>query len=402
MTRADFASSPRQNDDWSLFRPAIWLPGPHLQTAWGRFLRRGPLVEYRRETWATPDGDRLEIDWVDGPAESPLLLALHGLEGCSQSLYMHGLFWRAARRGWRGVALNFRSCARPLGHCRGEPLPHHGRRIYHSGETSDLEWVVDRLVEREPKLRLVMAGTSLGGNVLLKWLGERGAAVPSAVRGAVAISAPHDLAAASRHLMTGLGPLYVRFFLDSLKEKALAFNRRWPGIVDVEGVRRARSFWEIDDAAVGPIHGFADAADYYARCSSIDVIDRIRVPTLLVNAADDPFIPVQVLARVRARASDAVTCLFTRRGGHVGFVRGLPGRARSWAEDRAIEFLVDRLGASASVGGGEKAGAEAERPGAAGRNEVAGDRGERRGEIAVAAQRAGDSTDEPRPIQDSL
>jgi predicted alpha/beta-fold hydrolase len=388
--------------EWSPFRPAAWLPGPHLQTAWSRFLRRGPLVEYRRETWKAPDGDTLELDWVDGPAESPLLLALHGLEGCSQSLYMQGILWRAARRGWRGVALNFRSCARPLRQRRAEPLPHQGRRLYHSGETSDLEWVVERLAEREPDLQLVVAGTSLGGNVLLKWLGERSAAVPRAVRSAVAISAPHDLAAASRHLMAGLGPLYMRFFLDSLKQKALAFDREWPGIVDVDGVRRARTFWEIDDAAVAPIHGFADAADYYARCSSIDVIDRIQVPTLVVNAADDPFIPGHVLSRVRARASAAVTCLFTRRGGHVGFVVGRPGRARSWAEDRAIEFLADRLEAAGLVSGGEKAGAEAERPGAARRDEVAGDRGERRGEVAVATERAGDPADEARPVQDRL
>jgi predicted alpha/beta-fold hydrolase len=384
------------------FRPARWLPGPHFQTAWGRLLRRGPLVSYRRELWDTPDDDRLILDWVDGPAEAPLLIVLHGLEGCSQSLYMQGLLWRAARRGWRGLALNFRSCARPLGQRRGQPTPNDGQRLYHSGETSDLEWVVERLIEREPGLRLVMAGTSLGGNVLLKWLGERGSTVPAAVRAAAAISAPHDLAAASRHLMTGFGPVYMRFFLDSLKEKALAFDRRRPGVVDVEGVRHARSFWEIDDAAVAPIHGFADAADYYARCSSIDVIDRVRVPTLLVNAADDPFIPAWVLARVRAQASKAVTCLFTRRGGHVGFVAGSPRRARSWAEDRAIEFLAERLDASELTGGCDQAAGEPQRPGATRRNEIAGDRGQRRGEVTVATQRAGDSAHQPRPIKDPL
>lgn len=332
------------DDLWTPFRPAAWLPGPHLQTAWSRFLRRGPRIEYRRETWDTPDGDLLELDWVDGPARSPLLLALHGLEGCSQSLYMQGLLWRAARRGWRGLALNFRSCAPPPGRPKGEWVLNRGRRIYHSGETSDLDWVVSRLAEREPDLRLLTTGVSLGGNVLLKWLGDRGETAPLAVRAAVAISAPHDLAAASRHLMGGLGPLYVRFFLKSLKRKALAFAERHPGLVDIEGVRRARSFWQYDDAAVAPIHGFQDAADYYARSSSIEVVDRIRVPTLLINAADDPFVPEHVLPRVRARASEHVTCLFTRRGAHAGFVVGAPWGARCWAEDRAIEFLAEHVG----------------------------------------------------------
>ncbi len=331
-------------DDWTPFRPSPWFPGPHLQTVWSRWFRRGPRVAYRRERWGTPDGDELVLDHVDGPAGAPLLLALHGLEGSSQSLYMQGLLWRARALGWRGVALNFRSCALPSGGSRGEWELNRGRRLYHSGETSDLEWVVERLAAQEPDLRLVLTGVSLGGNVLLKWLGERSGDAPPQVRAAAAISAPHDLAAASRHLMTGLGPLYMRAFLPSLRAKALAFDERHPGIVDVGAVRRARSFWEHDDAAVAPIHGFRDAADYYARSSSLAVVDRIRIPTLIVNAADDPFIPADVLRRVRERASGQVTCLFTRRGAHVGFVTGPPWRARCWAEDRAVAFLAERVG----------------------------------------------------------
>lgn len=330
-----------ESDVWIPFRPARWLPGRHLQTVWSRLFRRGPRVAYRRETWETPDGDTLELDWVDGPPGAALLLALHGLEGCAQSLYMQGLLWRARERGWRGLALNFRSCAPPPGRPKGEWVMNRGARMYHSGETSDLDWVVDRLVEREPDLRLILCGVSLGGNVLLKWLGEREA--PAAVRAAAAISAPLDLAAASSHLRRGLGPLYVRFFMRSLRAKARAFDERHPGIIDVEAVRRARSFWEHDDAMVAPIHGFRDAADYYARSSSIDYLDRIRVPTLVVNAEDDPFVPPEVLSRARARASDAVTCLFTRKGAHAGFVVGPPWRGRCWAEDRAIEFLAERL-----------------------------------------------------------
>lgn len=325
------------------YRPAWWLPSRHLMTLWGRLFRRGPTVSMRRESWETPDGDVLELDWADGPAGTPLLLALHGLEGCSQSLYMHGLLHRARQRGWRGLALNFRSCAPPPGRPHGDWMMNRGSRMYHSGETTDLDWVVGRLAQREPDLDLVMVGVSLGGNVLLKWLGERGADVPHPVRAAATISVPYDLAASSSNLRSGLGPWYMRFFLESLKEKAIAFAERHPDKVDVEGVRTARSFWEYDDAAVAPIHGFRDAADYYARSSSIEFVDGIRVPTLLISAADDPFCPSEVLLRVQRRTSDRVTCLFTRGGGHAGFVEGPPWAPRCWDEDTAVAFLAGHV-----------------------------------------------------------
>lgn len=322
------------------FRPAWWLPGAHIQTLWSRLLRRGPDVTYRRETWETPDDDLLELDWIDGPVGAPVLLGLHGLEGCSTSLYMQGLMHRAACRGWRGLALNFRSCASPPGRPRGEWRMNRGARMYHSGETSDLDWVVERLVEREPDLDLRLVGVSLGGNVLLKWLGERGGSAPPQVRAAAAISAPFDLAACARHLESGLGPLYMRFFLASLKRKSLDFAERYPGRIDPAAVRAARTFRQIDDAATGPIHGFADADDYYARASSLPYLSRIRVPTLLINARDDPFEPGRVLARAREEASALVRCAFTDRGGHVGWVVGPPWAARSWGEDLAVEWLA--------------------------------------------------------------
>ena len=322
------------------FRPARWLPGPHLQTLWSRVLRRGPVVRLRRETWETPDGDVLELDWLDGPPEAPLVLGLHGLEGCSMSLYMQGLMHRAGARGWRGLALNFRSCASPPGRPHWEYVMNRGDRIYHSGETGDLDWVVERLVARQPALDLRMVGVSLGGNVLLKWLGERGEDVPPQVRAAAAISAPLDLGACARHLEDGLGPWYMRFFLRSLRAKALDWAARHPGRIDPEAVRNARTFREIDDAATGPIHGFADADDYYRRASSLPWLSRIRVPTLLVNARDDPFEPAEILDRARASASAAVRCAFTERGGHVGWVVGPPWAARSWGEDLAMEWLA--------------------------------------------------------------
>jgi hypothetical protein len=305
----------------------------------------------RRETWETPDGDELHLDRVDGPPGTPVLLALHGLEGCSESLYMHGLLHLASERGWRGVALNFRSCARPPGGRPGSYLRNRRERLYHMGETSDLEWVVETLASREPGIELVVTGVSMGGNVLLKWLGERGSTVPPAVRGAAAISAPYDLAAAADHLERGIGPHYARYFLGRLKEKAIDYAARHPGVVDVERVRRARGFREYDDAAVAPIHGFTDAADYYARSSSLAFLGRIRVPTLLVSAADDPFLPRWVLEQARRAASPDVRCLFTAAGGHVGFVEGPPWSARSWAEAGAVEFLAGRVSAAGAPRG---------------------------------------------------
>lgn len=322
------------------FRPARWLPGAHLQTLWSRVLRRGPRVAYRRETWETPDDDLLELDWVDGKKGSPILLGLHGLEGCSTSLYMQGLMHRARSRGWRGLALNFRSCASPPGRPRGEWRMNRGERLYHSGETTDLDWVVERLRAREPELDLRLVGVSLGGNVLLKWLGEREDGVPPQVRAAAAISAPFDLGACARHLESGLGPLYMRFFLASLRRKSLEFARRYPGRIDPTAVRGARTFRQIDEAATGPIHGFAGADDYYARSSSLPYLSRIRVPTLLINARDDPFEPPEVLKLAAETASDAVRVAFTDRGGHVGWVVGPPWGARSWAEDLAVEWLA--------------------------------------------------------------
>ena len=325
------------------FRPAWWLPGPHLQSMYDRLIRRGPRVELRRETWETPDDDLLEIDRLDGPPGSPLLLGLHGLEGCSGSLYMQGMMHRARGLGWRGAVLNFRSCAPDPGGARGQWRMNRARRMYHSGETEDLDRVVRRLGAEDPAAPIVAVGVSLGGNVLLKWLGEQGPDAVERVEAAVAMSAPFDLAACAEALESGMGYVYMHAFLTTLRQKALEFERRYPGSVDVEGVRSARTFRQIDDAATAPIHGFADAADYYARASSLPYLERIAVPTLLLNACDDPFQPVEALERAREAASPPVTCRFTEKGGHVGWMTGPPWSPVAWGEATAIDWLADRL-----------------------------------------------------------
>lgn len=322
----------------SEFRPAWWLPGPHLQTAWGRLARSRRQVRFRREVLETPDGDDLVLDHMDGPAGSPRLLLLHGLEGSSRSVYAQGLLAEAGRRGWRGTAINFRSCAvdprRP-----SRRLPNRRPRLYHSGETSDFDFAARTIAAREPVVRLAAAGVSLGGNVLLKWLGEN--PDQRIVARAAAISTPYDLAAGSRHLESRMGWIYVRSLLATLREKALEAARAHPEAaarIDVERARRARTFREFDDAATAPLHGFASAEDYYERSSSIRYLSSIRTPTLCVSAEDDPFLPADVLDRARAAASPAVRFVITPRGGHAGFVSS--GKNRYWAEKLVLDWLT--------------------------------------------------------------
>jgi uncharacterized protein len=325
------------------FRPAWWLRGGHHQSVWGRLTRPRRAIAYRREILATPDGDSLVLDWTDGSPGSPILVVLHGLEGSSYSVYIQGTLAHAARRGWRGVAMHFRSCARDPGDL--ERMIANGRpRLYHSGETEDLDFLVRTLAAREA-VPLAAIGASLGGNVLLKFLGEKGAR--SGLRAAAALSTPYDLAAGARHLESGLRRLYLEPFLKTLRPKALFAAERFPEAaarIDVEGVRRSRTFREFDDAATAPLHGFAGADDYYSQSSSLRFLSRIGTPTLCISAIDDPFLPGWVLGRARSAASPNVEFLTPNRGGHIGFVEGpWPWLARYWAEETAVAFVAGHL-----------------------------------------------------------
>jgi predicted alpha/beta-fold hydrolase len=327
-----------------VFRPAWWLPGPHLQTVWGRLSRDRRRVGFRRETLETPDGDELVLDHMEGATGSPRVLVLHGLEGSSNSVYVQGLLEAAARLGFRGTALNFRSCARDPADL-SRMLPNRRPRLYHSGETSDLDFVVRTLAGREPTAPLVAAGVSLGGNVLLKWLGENPA--QAFLRAAAALSTPYDLGASGRSLETAVGRLYVGHFLSTLKTKARLVAERFPGVagaIDLERAMRASTFWEFDDAANAPLHGFAGADDYYRRASSLGFLSKVATPALCLSAGDDPFLPPEALARARAAASAAVEFRVTPRGGHIGWISGpWPWRPGYWAENFAIGWLARAL-----------------------------------------------------------
>lgn len=334
-----FVSNTRRSE--YTYRPAWWVRGPHAQTLWGKFFRPRMSVFPRVERWDTPDGDFLDLHRLNAPADAPpdapRLLVLHGLEGSIRSHYVTGFFGEALRRGWAADLLVFRGCGSE---------PNRAPRFYHSGETSDLAFVLGRLLEQYPTSPIVLAGVSLGGNVLLKYLGERGGDLPPQLRGAAAISVPFDLERGARFIAKGFSRVYDRHFLRTLRQKALAKLERYPELFHRDRLERAKCIYDFDDVVTAPVHGFADAHDYYARSSSLGWLDRIQLPTLLLSAMDDPFLPADVLDEVREAATraPALNLEFTKRGGHVGFIAGRwPWRPFYYAEWRACEFLNGAL-----------------------------------------------------------
>ena len=319
------------------YTPAWWVPGGHLQTLWGKLVRRAPRIETRVERWPTPDGDEIELRRLDAPdaaADTPRLLLLHGLEGTIDSMYLLGTLAEARARRWAADVLIFRTC-------NGEM--NRARRMYHSGETTDLDFVVRRLADLHPRQPLVLAGFSLGGNVLLKWLGEQGTNVPPQLRAAATVSVPYDLERGSRFIERGFAQVYGRYFLRTLRAKARAKLRLFPGLFDPAALDRARTLFEFDEAVTAPVHGFRNANDYYSSSSSLQFLASVQRPTLLVSARNDPFLPSEVLDSVAdvTRSNPNVHVEFHELGGHVGFVSGLnPFRPRYYAEWRVVDFLA--------------------------------------------------------------
>lgn len=317
------------------FVPAWWLPGPHAQTLAARLLRDGRGVTLRRERVDLADGDFVDLDWVDTndvrDKERALVLVLHGLEGSARSKYALELYRQLAAVGLPAVGFNFRSCSGEL---------NRGPRLYHSGETGDLAYVVDLLSRRLPGCPLGAAGFSLGGNVLLKYLAE---SASRAIVAAAAVSVPFDLSAGADVLERGFARVYRRYLVSKLKRKVARKAAVLAGHIEVARVLRARTFREFDDAATAPLHGFRNAEDYYRRSSSGPMLEHIGVPTLLVHALDDPFLPASAVPWEAARRNPHITPVFTERGGHVGFVAGQPWSPVFWAERRVAAFLSSHL-----------------------------------------------------------
>jgi uncharacterized protein len=317
---------------------AWWLPGPHLPTIYAKLVRRVPAAPTTRSRWVLPDGDRLSIERLAGRDSAPRIVVFHGLEGSVRSTYAQGLLHLARARGWWGDLVLWRTCD-------GNPV-NDVPRAYHSGASDDADFAIRRIVREDPDRPTLLIGVSLGGNVLLKWLGEQGPDIPAAIRGAVAVSVPFDLAQCARQIERGFAAMYGRFFLKGLKAKTLAKLERFPGLVDRAAVERVRTIREFDDVVTAPLHGFASAADYYARSSALRFLEHIAVPALLFNAADDPFLPRALLEDVRAAAArnPYLQCHFPPHGGHVGFVAGPhPWAARYWMEEDILTWGASLL-----------------------------------------------------------
>jgi hypothetical protein len=310
------------------YRAPAWLPGGHAQTVYAPLLA-GPAPAYRRERWDTPDGDFIDLDWVDAPPGAPLVVAFHGLEGSSRSHYALALMRASRSRGWRGVVPHFRGCG-------GQP--NRLARAYHSGDAAEVDWILRRL-RRDTRGPLFAVGVSLGGNALLKWLGEQGAAATEVVAAAAAVSAPLDLRISGDALALGLNRVYTRMFLSTLKPRSLAKLARFPGLYDPAAVRRAATLREFDDVVTAPLHGFRDTDDYWRRASSKPLLGQVRVPTLVLNARNDPFVPPPCLP-VPEDVSPAVTLEFPKEGGHAGFVTGRFPGTLDWLPRRLLAFFA--------------------------------------------------------------
>ena len=321
------------------YRAPPWLPGGHAQTIYPLLIKPGARA-YWRERWETPDGDFIDLDWNaadarqdKSPLAAPLVVLFHGLEGSSDSHYARSLMRQLSAVGWAGVVVHFRGCS-------GEAnrLP----RAYHSGDSDEIDWILRRLKAAHPTRAIHAVGVSLGGNALLKWLGERGSCAAELLTAAAAVSAPVDLTACGHHLGRGFNRVYSRHFLHTLKPRAAAKLKRFPGLFDERQLRAASTVYQFDDAVTAPLHGFSGADDYWRRASSKPWLPAIDLPTLLLNARNDPFLPQDALPRAD-QVSQAVTIEFPPHGGHVGFVSGsLPGRL-DWLPRRLLHFFANAV-----------------------------------------------------------
>ncbi len=308
------------------YRPPLALRSGHLQTVLPTLFRRVDGVAYRRERLELADGDFLDLDWVGRPEGASVAVVAHGLEGSSDRAYVRGMARELSRRGWAVCAWNLRGCS-------GEP--NRLLSAYHSGMTADLGAVVDHVLA-EDAVEVAVVGFSLGGNLTLKWLGEQGGGLDPRVVAGAGVSVPVDLAGSSEAMEAWSRRVYMLRFMRSLTEKVVEKAGRFDGAPDPAAVRRARTFREFDGLFTAPVHGFDSAEDYWARASSLPVLPAIRVPALLVNALDDPFLAPSCFPVEAAAVNPDVTLLLPEYGGHVGFIRR---SGPYWSEDVVGQFL---------------------------------------------------------------
>lgn len=311
------------------FKPAWWLPTSHLQTLWPAICRSEiKNLSLSRERIELPDGDFIDLDWCDKERKGPTVLILHGFEGSISSHYAKGMMAAIRQQGWRGVFMHFRGCS-------GEPnrLP----RGYHSGETKDVDYIVNLLAKREDHAVIAAIGYSLGGNVLLKWLGETAENNP--LTAAVAISVPLELHKAAARIEKGFSRFYQWYLIKCARKRLLKKFEEIPHPFDFEMLSEIEGLKDLDGKYTVPLHGFTSIDEYYTTASSRQYLRNIQVPTLLVQAKDDPFMTEDVIP-TKDEVSAAVTLEVTETGGHVGFIGGnLPWRPHYWLEERIPAYL---------------------------------------------------------------
>jgi predicted alpha/beta-fold hydrolase len=311
----------------SSYQPPLWLRNAHANTIFPALFRKVEGVIYQRERLSTPDGDFLDLDWSRTGSDQ-LLIILHGLEGAADRPYIRGMARHFNRAGWDALGMNFRSCSGEM---------NRSLRTYHMGETSDLDLIITRIRERGEYDKIALAGFSLGGNVILKYLEEKGSSAP--VFRAVVFSVPCQISSANLEIDRFRNSMYLRRFLRSLNAKMRIKAQQFPGHMP-DPLPQARSFREFDDRFTAPVHGFADAMDYWTRCSTVNDLHRIRVPVLMVNAQDDTFLSAGCYPRDQARMLDHFFLEIPRYGGHVGFTTRDRG-GTYWSEVRALRFIEE-------------------------------------------------------------
>ncbi|WP_411846485.1 alpha/beta fold hydrolase [Roseibacillus persicicus] len=312
----------------STYRPPFWLPGGHLQTIVPALCRKAPLITREKERIELADGDFLDLQWHRQGREK-LVILCHGLEADWQASYIQEMAATLAAAGWDVLAWSYRGCSEEMNR-----LP----RFYHSGATGDLGEVIEHACRSHSATRIDLVGFSLGGNMILKYLGEQGEKGPSRLGRAVTYSVPCDLACSSRALDTAFNrEVYMRRFIKSLAEKVRAKHALFPEQMDDTGLDRIRTFREFDDRYTAPLHGFQDAEDYWAQSSSRPFLLQIRIPALLITADNDPFLGPNCYPHREAESSDHFHLEVTHGGGHVGFATS---RSQSpWMARRALQFL---------------------------------------------------------------
>lgn len=317
------------------YRAPFYLFNGHLQTLWPVWQNlRKPDISWPRERWETPDGDFIDVDCINqGAANNPTVIFFHGLEGSSQSHYARGLAAVLQQVGWTGFVPHFRGCSGTLNR-----LP----RAYHSGDSTEIDWILKRFKQREPQRTLFAAGVSLGGNALMKWLGEQAMAAGEVIQGAAAVSPPMDVGACGDWLDQGINrSIYTQHFLRTMKLQSEARLKLFPGLFDANRMRAATTLREFDDTVTAPLHGFKDVNDYWTRASALPVLGGIRVPTLLLMPRNDPFLPESCYPQ---QCPEAVTLETPAAGGHVGFSGGKGLNKDLWLPSRIISFFAQSIG----------------------------------------------------------